>query len=109
MPEAVCGRNIAKASEHPDLQFDSRLRLEGKECVDDSASSDDSPCPDALRRTQSLAGELLWLGRLGVRARPELGFAIARMAQLCTRRPEDSLILISWPGHLFTERAQGKR
>ena len=59
-----------------------------REVFDDSESKDEAIDPDSVRQAQSLAGELLWLS---VRARPELSFAISRMAQLTTRRPDDAL------------------
>ena len=61
-----------------------------REVFDDSESKDEAIDPDCVRRAQSLAGELLWLS---VRARPELSFAISRMAQLTTRRPNDALLI----------------
>ena len=87
----VCHRQYVEEllQRHPDIKTSSLTPCCGwKESFDDSASSDKTPCPDAIRRAQSMTGELLWLV---VRARQELGFAISRMAQLCTSRPEDSL------------------
>ena len=59
-----------------------------REVFDDSESKDEAIDPDSVRQAQSLAGELLGLS---VRARPELSFAISRVAQLTTRRPDDAL------------------
>ena len=61
-----------------------------REAIDDGISRDENPQLATIRKAQSLTGELLWLV---VRARPELGFAVSRMAQLCARRPEDSILI----------------
>ena len=60
-----------------------------RDAFDDSESKEDPLEPAVVRQAQSLCGELLWLS---VRARPEISFSIARMAQLTTRRPHDLMM-----------------
>ena len=61
-----------------------------RDAFDDSESKEDPLEPAVVRQAQSLCGELLWLS---VRARPEISFSIARMAQLTTRRPHDAILI----------------
>ena len=61
-----------------------------KEAFDDAESREESVSPEAMKKAQSLTGELLWLA---VRARPEIAFPVARMSQLSARRPSDSILI----------------
>ena len=76
-------------SRHPEIVSSSGSPCSSwREAFDDSESKEETVDPGLVRQAQSLCGELLWLN---VRARPELAFPIARMAQLTTRRPTDSI------------------
>ena len=59
-----------------------------KESYDDAERKDEVVDQTAVRMAQSLTGELLWLA---VRARPEIAFPVARMSQLCVRRPQEAV------------------
>ena len=59
-----------------------------KDSFDDGITRDENPEAEMIRQAQSLTGELLWLV---VRARPELSFAVSQMAQLCSKRPGESV------------------
>ncbi|CAE7662902.1 TY5A [Symbiodinium sp. CCMP2456] len=57
-------------------------------CPSNSALGSEEHVPenaDALRRAQGLTGEVLWLA---TRSRPDIGYAVSRMASAVTRNPE---------------------
>ena len=76
---------------HPDVDQEARTPYSGwKDAYDDNEESEQSPCPDQVRSAQSVTGEILWLV---VRSRPELSFAVRRVSQLSTKRPNDAIAI----------------
>ena len=69
---------------HPDVKSgNGSLCAVWQESFDDAEAKEECLDPSLIKQAQSSCGEVLWLS---VRARPEISFPAARMAQLTTRR-----------------------